>query len=122
MKELSRRRFLKLGGAALAPGTILSSGRSLALRRFQVVAITNPLEDYPSRDWETVYRDQYAYDDSFTFVCSPNDTHACRRRAFRRNVSPAETGSAQSSATSARRRWRLAIPGVCWTRWPRASS
>ncbi len=85
MKELSRRRFLKLGGAALATGAILSSGSSLALRRFEVVAITNPLEDYPNRDWETVYRDQYAYDDSFTFVCSPNDTHACRLRAFRRN-------------------------------------
>jgi len=85
MKKLSRRRFLKLGGAALATGAIVGSGTSLALRRFQVVAVANPLEDYPNRDWETVYRDQYAYDDSFTFVCSPNDTHACRLRAFRRN-------------------------------------
>ncbi|MFQ5473654.1 MAG: nitrate oxidoreductase subunit alpha, partial [Dehalococcoidia bacterium] len=84
-KKLSRRRFLKLGGAALATGAIVGSGTSLALRRFQVVSVTNPLEDYPNRDWETVYRDQYAYDDSFTFVCSPNDTHACRLRAFTRN-------------------------------------
>ena len=85
MKKLSRRRFLQLGGAAIATSAIVGSGTSLALRRFQVVAVTNPLEDYPNRDWETVYRDQYAYDDSFTFVCSPNDTHACRLRAFRRN-------------------------------------
>ncbi|MFQ5947164.1 MAG: molybdopterin-dependent oxidoreductase, partial [Anaerolineae bacterium] len=42
----------------------------------------NPLESYPNRDWEEVYRDQYAYDSSFTWVCSPNDTHHCRLRAF----------------------------------------
>jgi nitrate reductase alpha subunit len=47
--------------------------------------IDNPLEFYPTRDWEKVYRDQYRYDSSFTYVCSPNDTHACRLRAFVRN-------------------------------------
>ncbi|MFQ5947675.1 MAG: molybdopterin-dependent oxidoreductase, partial [Acidimicrobiia bacterium] len=40
---------------------------------------------YPNRDWEHIYRDQYAYDDSFTFICAPNDTHQCRLRAFVRN-------------------------------------
>ena len=85
MKRLTRRRFLALGGAAAATGVIVGSSSSLALRRLQVVAIANPLEDYPNRDWEKVYRDQYGYDDSFTWVCSPNDTHACRLRAFTRN-------------------------------------
>ena len=85
MKRLTRRRFLALGGAAVATGVIVGSSSSLALRRLQVVAIANPLEDYPNRDWEKVYRDQYGYDDSFTWVCSPNDTHACRLRAFTRN-------------------------------------
>jgi nitrate reductase alpha subunit len=47
--------------------------------------ITNPLEAYPTRDWEQVYRDQYAYDSSFTFVCAPNDTHNCGLRGFLRN-------------------------------------
>jgi nitrate reductase alpha subunit len=47
--------------------------------------IENPLLHYPDRDWERVYRDQYAYDDSFTLVCAPNDTHMCRLRAFTRN-------------------------------------
>jgi len=47
--------------------------------------IDNPLLEYPDRDWERIYRDQYAYDDSFTFVCAPNDTHMCRMRAFVRN-------------------------------------
>lgn len=47
--------------------------------------IPNPLDFYPDRGWEKVYLDQYKYDGSFTFVCSPNDTHACRLRAFTRN-------------------------------------
>ncbi|MCH7576714.1 MAG: molybdopterin-dependent oxidoreductase [Chloroflexi bacterium] len=85
MKRLTRRRFLALGGAAAATGIIVGSSSSLALRRLQVVSSSNPLEDYPNRDWEKVYRDQYGYDDSFTWVCSPNDTHACRLRAFTRN-------------------------------------
>ena len=85
MKRLTRRKFLALGGAAVATGVIVGSSSSLALRRLQVISIANPLEDYPNRDWEKVYRDQYGYDDSFTWVCSPNDTHACRLRAFTRN-------------------------------------
>ena len=38
-----------------------------------------------SRDWEKIYHDQYRYDSSFDWVCSPNDTHACRIRAYVRN-------------------------------------
>ena len=85
MKPLNRRTFLKLAGGAAVAGIAMGSPSVLALRRFQPVAIGNRLEDYPSRDWEIVYRDQYGYDDSFTFVCSPNNTHACRLRAFTRN-------------------------------------
>ena len=47
--------------------------------------VDNPLEVYPARDWEKVYRDQYRYDSSFTWVCSPNCTHECRLRGFVRN-------------------------------------
>jgi nitrate reductase alpha subunit len=47
--------------------------------------IGNPLDHYPNRRWEQVYRDQYRYDRSFTWVCAPNDTHMCRMRAFVRN-------------------------------------
>jgi nitrate reductase alpha subunit len=45
----------------------------------------NPLAGAVDRDWERIYRDQYRYDGSFDWVCSPNDTHACRVRAFVRN-------------------------------------
>ena len=85
MRSVSRRTFLKLSGGVAATAIMMGSPAGLALRRLQPVSIGNPLEDYPNRDWETVYRDQYAYNESFTFVCSPNDTHACRLRAFTRN-------------------------------------
>ena len=81
MTQLSRRDFLKLSGAALA-------GLAFARVEFQLLEptnVTNPLDAYPNRDWESVYRNQYHYDSSFTYVCSPNDTHACRLRAFVRN-------------------------------------
>jgi nitrate reductase alpha subunit len=47
--------------------------------------IENPLAHYPHRDWEKIYRDQYRYDSKFSWVCSPNDTHACRVLAFVKN-------------------------------------
>jgi nitrate reductase alpha subunit len=80
-QSLTRRSFLKqsgllFGGAVATP----------VLRNFKVpIEIKNPLDFYPNRGWEKVYRDQYSYDSTFTFVCAPNDTHNCRLRAFVRN-------------------------------------
>lgn len=65
------------GGSLLAPGPQAWA--------FDPLKIENPLGSYPNRDWERVYRDQYRYDDTFTWVCAPNDTHMCRLRAFVRN-------------------------------------
>lgn len=91
-KTLSRRQVLR-GGAAVAGVAVgvdalgrlaaqpMFEGRALA----PVTRIDNPLEYYPDRDWETVYRDQYAYDRTFTYICAPNDTHMCRVKAFIRN-------------------------------------
>ncbi|MBM4405729.1 MAG: twin-arginine translocation signal domain-containing protein [Chloroflexi bacterium] len=86
---ITRRRFLKATGAlALGAGAlqITSSLRlepALASRTLiPLTQETNPLAAYANRAWETVYRDQYAYDSSFTWICSPNDTHACRLRSF----------------------------------------
>jgi nitrate reductase alpha subunit len=39
----------------------------------------------PRARWEKIYRDQYRYDKTFSWVCSPNDTHACRCLAYTRN-------------------------------------
>ncbi|MFQ5985547.1 MAG: molybdopterin-dependent oxidoreductase, partial [Alphaproteobacteria bacterium] len=53
----------------------------------------NPLAGSVARDWEEIYRDQYRYDRLFDWVCSPNDTHACRIRAYVRNDIVTRLGS-----------------------------
>ncbi|MCP4247664.1 MAG: molybdopterin-dependent oxidoreductase, partial [bacterium] len=78
----TRRDFLKTTGAVLGTATAWGwSARTLASRP----DIVNPLAFYPARDWEKIYRDQYRYDGTFSWVCSPNDTHACRVLAYTRN-------------------------------------
>ncbi len=78
----TRREFLKTGGVVVgATGLWGFPLRSLAFRP----DIVNPLAFYPAREWEKIYRDQYRYDGSFSWVCSPNDTHACRVMAYTRN-------------------------------------
>src|SRR3972149_3925660 len=80
---LLRREFLQRSGTIVG-GALLSQALPLNLLR-PLATVDNPLAAYPDRGWEKVYRDQYRYDSSFTFVCSPNDTHHCRLRAFVRN-------------------------------------
>lgn len=82
--EVSRRGFFKIGGAVGAgAGAIFLESKMAFLQ--SVPGIDNPLAAYPEREWESVYRDQYSYDDSFTYVCAPNCTHNCRLRAFVKN-------------------------------------
>ena len=81
MNRYKRRDVLRAAVIVGAASTLLPK-----LHFLQPAAqIANPLAAYPARDWERVYRDQYHYDGSFTFVCAPNDTHLCRLRAFTRN-------------------------------------
>jgi nitrate reductase alpha subunit len=84
---LTRRKFLKLSGAALASAAVLGKE---GLAQMQMLGFCgeigfNPLASYPDRTWESVYLNIYAYDSSFTYVCAPNDTHNCRVRAFVKN-------------------------------------
>ncbi len=82
MGELDRRTFLALAGQA---GLLSLLAKAEPLLQLLEPTIPNPLEAYPARGWEKVYRDQYRYDRTFTFVCAPNDTHNCRLRAYVRN-------------------------------------
>ncbi|MCC7191187.1 MAG: molybdopterin-dependent oxidoreductase [Phycisphaeraceae bacterium] len=79
--EVSRRQFMGVVGAVGVTAFAWPSLGGLA----PVVGVNDPLAAYPSRDWEAVYRDQYRYDRTFTWICAPNDTHMCRMRAFVRN-------------------------------------
>src|SRR3989442_3942544 len=81
---LTRRQFMKASAGTIVALAI--ADKALALTALQpVIEVGNPLGEYPDRSWERVYHDQYRYDSSFTYVCTPNDTHACRVRAFVRN-------------------------------------
>jgi len=82
-KNLSRRDFIKRSGMV---GAGVAAIHMLPLRFLQAQeAIANPLAHYPNRDWERIYRNQYAYDSTFSWVCAPNDTHNCRVTAHVRN-------------------------------------
>ncbi len=81
----TRRAFLQgiLGASALgAASTLLHAA---PLRFLKPLQIDNPLAAYPNRDWEKTYRDIFAHDSSFVFLCAPNDTHNCLLRAYVKN-------------------------------------
>ncbi|MDL1874302.1 nitrate oxidoreductase subunit alpha, partial [Cytophagia bacterium CHB2] len=80
---MNRRAFLRWMGVG-AGTTVLNMGLPLHLLA-SVDPDQNPLAGSVNRNWEKIYRDQYKYDSSFDWVCSPNDTHACRVRAYVRN-------------------------------------
>lgn len=82
MAMMDRRRFLQPAtmaglGTARTPKDLLAGLRVLAPMR-----LGNPLESYPNRDWERLYRDIFRPDGSFVYLCAPNDTHHCLLRAF----------------------------------------
>jgi nitrate reductase alpha subunit len=80
---IRRRDFLKATSATLG---VIAAGELLSLSVLRPASAEgNPLAEYPSRDWETLYRDVYAHDQSFVFVCTPNCTHNCYLRAYVKN-------------------------------------
>ncbi len=84
-EPLSRRAFLQRSGLT---GAGLLASQFLPFRYLQAqpaADVVNPLAQYPNRGWEQVYRNQYAYDRAFSWVCAPNDTHNCRITAHVRN-------------------------------------
>jgi nitrate reductase alpha subunit len=91
--SFTRRDFLRSASATagvIAAGDLLS----LALLRPASAAI-NPLESYPDRGWEKLYRDVYAYDDSYMFMCTPNFTHNCYLQAYVKNGVVTRCGPSQ---------------------------
>ena len=83
LSTMNRRAFLRWMGVG-AGTTVLNMGLPLSLLA-SADPDQNPLAGSVARDWEKIYRDQYKYDNWFDWVCSPNDTHACRVRAYVRN-------------------------------------
>lgn len=82
---MDRRRFLQMAAMA-GLGTVAAPGDLLAQYRFlDPVRVPNPLQQYPNRDWERIYRDIFRHDRTFTFLCAPNDTHNCLLKGFVKN-------------------------------------
>lgn len=94
---MDRRRFLRTTGIATAGAAAIAAGlldveRALALgdppqlvALQRIVRVENPLKSYPERGWEKIYRDLFAEDSSFAFLCAPNDTHNCYLKAYVKN-------------------------------------
>src|SRR6266508_3182235 len=83
--HMDRRRFLQIAAMA-GLGTAVNPGDLLAQYRFlDPVRVPNPLQQYPNRDWERIYRDIFRHDRTFTFLCAPNDTHNCLLKGFVKN-------------------------------------
>jgi len=87
--KTNRRKFIKSGLLSglgtLALSSLPFSGFSEAFSFFDPLDIDNPLGGYPNRGWEKTYRDMWAYDEEFTFLCAPNDTHNCLLKAMVKN-------------------------------------
>ncbi|KAB2946918.1 MAG: molybdopterin-dependent oxidoreductase [Candidatus Methanoperedens sp.] len=82
IEKITRRNFIKISAAAVA--ALGMSNPVLAAFKF-IPEIDNPLDFYPDRDWEKIYRDQFKYDSTVHFLCAPNDTHNCLLRGYVKN-------------------------------------
>lgn len=80
----ARRSMLK---AMLATGTLAGMDMAFGapIRFLKPTIIDNPLAAYPNRDWESAYRNIFAADSTFTFLCAPNDTHNCLLKTHVKN-------------------------------------
>jgi nitrate reductase alpha subunit len=95
---IGRRGFLQFLGAGAATAL---AGLDAGCLLLGPTDDGNPLARRVSRDWERIYHDQYKYDSWFDWVCSPNDTHACRIRAYVRNGIVVRAGSTYDYQTYA---------------------
>src|SRR3990170_1304176 len=82
IEKITRRNFIKISAATIS--ALGMSNPVLAAFKF-IPEIDNPLDFYPDRDWEKIYRDQFKYDSTVHFLCAPNDTHNCLLRGFVKN-------------------------------------
>jgi nitrate reductase / nitrite oxidoreductase, alpha subunit len=119
-RDLSRRDFLQALSASGFGALAISASKAWGLE-----AVTNPLAVYPNRDWEKVYRDLWAYDSKFTFLCAPNDTHNCLLHGYVRQgvvtrIGPTmrygEAEDLQGNRTSHRWDPRVCQKGLALTR------
>ena len=84
----SRRRFLLMVSPVVAGvlAKVYLPDQVFAFSALEPIDTKiNPLETYPNRDWEDVYRDIYTPDYTFHYLCSPNCTVGCLLKASVKN-------------------------------------
>jgi len=122
---VSRRTFLYQMAMAGAGVAATASRLSGAVQDIQPLSVENPLSGYPNRDWEKHYRNLYASDSTFTFLCAPNDTHNCLLHAHVKNgvvtrISPtfgfSQATDLDGNQASARWEPRICQKGLALTR------
>ncbi|MCK6502697.1 molybdopterin-dependent oxidoreductase [Myxococcota bacterium] len=79
--QATRRAFLK----TVLGVSVAGAATAAPIRYLAPVRVDNPLATYPDRNWERAYRNIFAHDYSFTFLCAPNDTHNCLLNAHVKN-------------------------------------
>ncbi|MEX1027614.1 MAG: molybdopterin-dependent oxidoreductase [Candidatus Paceibacterota bacterium] len=84
-RSTNRRQFLSQLMVAGAGSAAIGQWAIAAAQDIVPLTVDNPLGSYPNRDWEQHYRNLYASDSSFTFLCAPNDTHNCLLNAHVKN-------------------------------------
>jgi nitrate reductase alpha subunit len=127
-RRATRRQILASFPALLAGlGAVGFVGRPAAVFSFlkPLPQQDNPLDTYPKRDWEKVYRDLYTPDSQFHYLCAPNDTHGCLLKANVKNgvvvyADPSfgynRTTDAYGNKASARWDPRVCISGLAYVR------
>ena len=88
LRRLTRRQLLKLVPPAAAAAAVAATLPSVVFASHHLRPIDpnlNPLDSYPNRGWEEVYRELYSDDLTFHFLCAPNDTHGCLLKAHAKN-------------------------------------
>ncbi len=126
--HMTRRDFLKIITPAAAALLIkLSLPKELLAFTYlePIDTSINPMNTYPNRDWEKLYRDLYSYDYDFHFLCAPNDTHGCLVRAVVKNgiikwIDPSfgyhKTTDLYGNKATARWDPRICVNGVAYLR------
>lgn len=125
--RLTRRDFL----SALPPSAAAAVAAALPREILNLAFLQtvepghNPLQAYPNRGWEKVYRDLYTPDSTFHYLCAPNDTHGCLLRANVKNgvvvyADPSfgygKTADLYGNQASSRWDPRICISGLAYVR------
>ncbi len=78
--KLNRRQLFQVGGG-LTLAALFPAAAEESLESFDIISV-DPLKDYPYRGWESLYRDQFAWDSVVRSTHSANCTGSCSWKVY----------------------------------------